>query len=180
MTRRAVDPATKARALQLVERMSPADAAAQLVKEGHAEVNREAIRLWVKAAKAPGAQAAAHTALGIAVPAARPSPAPRHRKREGEEDLPPELQGLDPDAMDLSVLSELDQKIGEQIKLIEGDPDETKVWIALVRLRMDLRSAMAKMRPRAVVDPDEDPLSLAARDLALAKIRKALAAGGGV
>ena len=99
---------------------------------------------------------------------------PSERGRGGP---PPELQGLDPDAMDLSVLSELDRQIGEQIKLVQGDGDETKVWIALVRLRMDLRSAMAKMRPRAVVDPDEDPLSLAARDLALAKIKKALGVG---
>ena len=176
MTRRATDPATKARALELVARMSPGDVAARLAQEGHAEVSREAIRQWAAAAKS------ARVPGSPVVPAPPPSPTPRvhgrHRKREGEEDLPAELQGLDPDAMDLSVLSELDRQIGEQIKLVQGDGDETKVWIALVRLRMDLRSAMAKMRPRAVVDPDEDPLSLAARDLALAKIRKALGVGG--
>lgn len=176
MTRRATDPAARSRALDLAKRMSLRDVADKLRAEGLADVTHAAVQQWVNAAKAERAPGVPAAAAG-AVPAARPSPPPRHRKREGEEDLPPELQGLDPDAMDLEVLTTLDREIGEQVK---SAADEPKIWIALVRLRMDLRSAMAKMRPRAVVDPDEDPLSLAARDLALAKIKKALAAGGGV
>jgi len=175
MTRRATDPATRSRALELAKRMSLRDVADKLRAEGLADVTHAAVQQWVNAAKAEAPPRVPGAAAGAAVPAARPSPAPRHRKREGEEDLPPELQGLDPDAMDLEVLTTLDREIGEQVK---AAADEPKIWIALVRLRMDLRSAMAKMRPRAVVDPDEDPLSLAARDLALAKIRKALGVGG--
>lgn len=164
VTRRATDPATKARALELSRVCSAAEVVARLHAEGHPTVTREAVRLWVNDAKAspprPG------------VPSPAPTPR-RSARREGDEDLPPELRGLDLAAQDLHVLRELDKGIEDQLRGLE---DEPRVWVAMVRLRMDIRSTMAKLRPPPTVDPDADPLSLAARDAALAKIRKALAA----
>lgn len=96
-----------------------------------------------------------------------------------ESDLPEELQGLDTAAMDLESLGKLDRALDGFLRTIrahDGElPAEMKMWAALVRLKMDLRACMAKLRPPPAVDPSADPLSLAARDAVLEKLRRAVA-----
>ena len=131
---------------------------------------------------------AKNPATAAVEPAVPAPPRGRAPKREGEEDLPEELRGIDTASLDVEALARLDRALDSFLRAIkvtksaDGEselPGDIKMWTALVRLKMDLRTAMAKLRPPPAVDPNEDPLSLSARDAVLAKIRRAISVHGG-
>lgn len=115
---------------------------------------------WRKEAPAAPETGERMEALSADVAAALASP-------EGTETTP------GADRTDLDVLLEHDRQIEGRLLASMSD-EHTKRWADLVTLRMRLRAAMARMRPPPPRDREADPLSLAARDEALARIARAV------
>lgn len=153
--------------------MSVRDVADRLTREGYENASKSNVSRWLKGAKveAPTKRGKTTATTTAAAPASKPRA--RTRPREDEADLPEELQGLDTESLDLADLTRIDKVLGKLLTKTL-DEDEIKTWAALVKLKMDLRLAMAKLRPTPKVDPETDPLGIEAREAVLAKVKAAI------
>ena len=69
---------------------------------------------------------------------------------------------------DLERMAEvLKARIGE----LERDAEADRVLVRMMEAYVKLVATIAKLRPPPRVDPETDPLSIAAKDAALAKVR---------
>lgn len=152
---------TKARALELARKMSLRDVAARLKSEGF-QVSHMTVARWVAEARSAGGAAADG--------AARPRPGPSRSDQvlaHQAERAADEVAGVQSVA-DLERMAEvLKARIGE----LERDAEADRVLVRMMEAYVKLVATIAKLRPPPRVDPETDPLSIAAKDAALAKVR---------
>lgn len=99
-----------------------------------------------------------------------PSPAP-----PDSDALPPELQGVDPAALDFEALEELDRDVVAFRRVARAD-NAVRTYSALARLQLEVRLAMHKVRPTPPVDPETDPANVEAATLLTVRLAKLVAA----
>lgn len=157
--------AIRDRAIRLLAHSSPDRVIEQLRREGMGTVSRRTLYRWRDEAAASPDTGERVADLSADVAAALASPE-ASEARQGD------------DRTDLDVLLEHDRQIEGRLLASMAD-EHTKRWTDLVTLRMRLRAAIARMRPPPPRDRETDPLSLEARDLALARIRRAIELAGG-
>ena len=158
--------AIRARAEQLLAHMSTRDVARQIKSEGLGEVSPRTVLRWAQERAAATETGEPVDVLSAAVAAALSEPEASEGPRGDSR-------------TDLEVLAEHDRQIEAKLRDAIGD-ETTKRWTDLVTLRMRLRATMARMRPPPPRDREKDPLSLAARDEALARISRAVELAAGV
>ena len=166
VTATAEGAAIRARAIHLLAHSTPDRVLEQLAREGLGGVSRRTLYRWRDEAAAatetsePVAELLADVSAALSDP--EPTEAPQGDVRT-----------------DLDVLAEHDRQIEAKLRACVGE-ETTKRWTDLVTLRMRLRATMARMRPPPPRDREQDPLSLAARDEALARIARAVELASGV
>lgn len=182
------------RAVELGKKMGCRGVVEALKREGHV-VGKSAVAEWMRAGKARQAgEHAGEQASGKAkkprpvkgathTPPAKPAkgrPAvPARSKSPAEEGQAPwrdeaELADIDPGAMDFAELVKLDEEVTAFLRRAHKDEDERR-YAVLARLKLDVRVALEKLRPAPKVDPDKDPMALAARDAVFSKLKKMVA-----
>jgi transposase-like protein len=95
---------------------------------------------------------------------------------ETSEDAPAgglvdELAGVDVYALDFSVLEVLEAEVAKE-RTTAREGGDTRQYVQLARLQIDLRGAMAKLRPPPKVDAAVDPANLEAREIVLKRLAK--------
>jgi hypothetical protein len=179
-------PAKKAdpvreRAVELGKRTGCRGVVEALAKEGHV-VGKTAVAEWLrqarqaKAGKAPPRaqrprKAPAPAPASTPSPAASPAP-PTAPEPDDDDDLDEaDVLGADPAALDFIELLKLDQEVTRFLRQAAKAGEERR-YGTFARLKLEVRTALEKMRPAPKVDPDKDPLSLAAREAVFAKLKK--------
>lgn len=183
----------KERAIQLAKTLGVRGVAEQLAKEGFGKVGKSAVAEWLRtdrelraAGVRPGAPRRATGSPGRApISTGTPealededdAPTPPAASRKG---LPPELVGIDPSELDFHELEALDRQVTSFLGEAFRERNERR-YVPLGRFKMELRTALNKLRPLPKVDPGVDPANLEAREAVLARIKKMIenAAGAG-
>jgi hypothetical protein len=133
--------------------------AAALEKEGFGKVSKTKVAEWLR----QDAENRAAVRAPAPVEASEPTDAPP--KDESS------LTDIAVEGLDFAELLKLDADVSGFVAKALADEDE-KRFAVLVRLRMELRVQLEKMRPRPKVDPATDPTSLEARAAVLSRVKK--------
>lgn len=163
------------RAVVLGRKMGCRGVVAALAKEGHV-VGKTAVAEWIRADRARRAGKAEVEASRPPAPKKGGAPAKSSAKASSDADaddqaLADTLAGVDPSALDFAELLKLDKEVTDFLRSAHKDEDE-KRYAVLVRLKLDVRIALEKLRPAPKVDPDSDPMSLTARTAVFDKLKK--------
>jgi len=169
------------RAVELGRKMGCRGVVEALKREGHA-VGKSAVAEWIRADKARRAGEHQGKGQGKArgkAPATSRDPKPAKGRPAGQEKAEEEATGrteeelvdVDPTALDFQELVKLDEEVTGFLRRAHQDEDERR-YAVLARLKLDVRIALEKLRPAPKVDPDADPLSLAARTAVYGKLKK--------
>lgn len=175
--------ALRTRAIELGRTMGARGVAAQLAKEGLGTVGKSAVAEWLRADRARRAGAASTgPAKGrAAAPEATKKPgkgkaAPEptdsdDNVQQGKAGLPAQFADVDVSGLDFDDLTALDEQV--RTFLLEAFRErEERRFIALGRFKMELRTALHKLRPIPKVDPATDPASLEARAAVLRRLEQ--------
>lgn len=173
----------RTRAVELGRTMGARGVAAQLAKEGLGTVGKSAVAEWLRADRARRAGAATGKAANsrTAAPTGAKKPAkgkaaPEHADDEedaptGEAGLPGGLAEIDPSELDFAELQKLDRQVGRFLREAYRERDERR-FVVLGRFKVELRTALNKLRPIPQVDPATDPASLEARAMVLKRLEQ--------
>ena len=93
-------------------------------------------------------------------------------------EVPDELADVDVDALDFEALEKLDADC-EKFRAEARRAADTRQYVQLARLQLEIRAAMKKLRPPPKVDPVADPAHLEARAIVLKRVEKMIANAAG-